>query len=72
MTDDELELVICQCADSLCPVHRGTDCDLPATRTLYRVDMEDLTGTSFCEACANDALQSGLFFGRKTNESNGD
>lgn len=27
----------------------------------YRVDMEDETGTAFCDACLGDAMDSGLF-----------
>lgn len=34
-------------------------------RRLYRVDMEDRTGTAFCDLCANDAEESGLFSGRR-------
>ena len=29
--------------------------------TLRRVDMEDRTGTVFCEACGADAMESGVF-----------
>jgi hypothetical protein len=29
--------------------------------TLYRVDMEDETGTPMCESCGGDALDSGVF-----------
>jgi len=28
---------------------------------LFRVDMEDETGTAMCEECADDALDSGVF-----------
>ncbi len=31
-------------------------------RTLYRSDMEDLTGTLMCPRCAEDAFDSGLFY----------
>jgi len=50
----------CQDADPECPVCHG-HCQNPATTTLYRVDMEDATGTPMCEACANDAMESGVF-----------
>ena len=30
-------------------------------QTLYRVDMEDATGTLFCAACADDAFECGLY-----------
>ena len=52
----------CQCSDKYCHVHDGTpSCEQPATTTLYRVDMDDQTGTEFCEDCAADAMHSGLF-----------
>ncbi len=50
----------CECCDHGCPHCRG-GCKLPATETLYRVDMEDETGLAFCEHCAADANESGLF-----------
>jgi len=52
----------CQCSDWICSVHTGTStCSHPATRTLFRIDMEDQTGTAFCDGCAEDAMNSGLF-----------
>jgi hypothetical protein len=52
----------CECSDPGCPVHKGTaDCRWSASRLLYRVDMEDNTGTAMCDACAEDAFKSGLF-----------
>lgn len=52
----------CECSDRRCPAHPGKDCSkVGRTRTLYRVDMEDRTGTRFCSACASDAMDSGLF-----------
>lgn len=58
----------CECMDADCPVGHGgyMACGNPCknverTRTLYRVDMEDRTGTAFCAACADDAMASGLF-----------
>lgn len=50
----------CECADPQCPQCHG-DCKLPAESTLYRIDMEDETGTLFCPECADDAFASGLF-----------
>lgn len=53
---------MCECNDSKCPVHNGqAECGNIGHVTLYRVDMEDLTGTLFCEPCASDALDCGLF-----------
>ena len=61
-------LAHCQCVDSGCPVQHGPwsrdrqfPCHGVASITLYRVDMDDETGTLFCEACADDAADSGLF-----------
>lgn len=52
----------CECAYPGCPVHKGTsDCREFANVILYRVYMEDNTGTAMCEDCAEDALLSGLF-----------
>lgn len=54
--------VICGCTDPACPVHtRHIACHKLATQTLYRVDMEDRTGTPMCDGCAEDAFASGLF-----------
>jgi hypothetical protein len=55
---------ICGCADRHCPApHNGTaTCHVRATITLYRVDMDDRTGTDMCEPCADDAMASGLFY----------
>lgn len=52
----------CQCCDPGCPVHQGSGrCTAPATTVLFRVDMEDVTGTPMCDECAADGLESGLF-----------
>jgi hypothetical protein len=51
---------MCECADGGCPACHG-DCEREATVTLHRVDMEDRTGTLFCDECAEDAMSSGLF-----------
>jgi hypothetical protein len=53
----------CECCDKLCPVHTGSEsCSTKAVACLRRSDMEDETGTMFCESCANDAMESGVFF----------
>ena len=49
----------CECADQACCCD-GT-CESAPVVTLYRIDMEDHTGTLFCERCGDDALESGLF-----------
>ena len=57
----------CECADKGCPVHKGTDCRKTSADfetqmvRLYRVDMDDEAGTLFCDLCADDACESGLF-----------
>lgn len=52
----------CECADRGCAAHIGlSDCDGPHEYTLFRVDMEDKTGTAMCEWCMEDAMESGLF-----------
>jgi hypothetical protein len=61
----------CECIDRGCAAHPGRTCGESARRIehgvtlpavlLKRVDMEDRTGTLFCAACAEDALQSRLY-----------
>lgn len=62
----------CECRDPGCKVHPGFEtanpCERKATDTLYRIDMEDRTGTRFCKACALDAYESGLFSGEPTRD----
>lgn len=50
----------CECADPKCPVCQG-HCDNRASTNLKRIDMDDKSGTMFCEGCAQDALNSGVF-----------
>jgi hypothetical protein len=51
----------CECVDTGCPANHSNQCPNIATVTLWRVDMEDITGTRFCDECADDAMESGLF-----------
>jgi hypothetical protein len=52
----------CECSDSGCPAHNGaSECNRKASVILYRVDMDDESGTAFCGKCADDALSCGLF-----------
>lgn len=62
--------MICECSDPKYPVHtddssrstcKASECQQVGTSTLYRVDMEDKTGTVMCEGCADDAMESGVF-----------
>lgn len=50
----------CECSDPGCPECRGK-CPKKARICLVRIDMEDKTGTLFCNPCGQDALESGLF-----------
>jgi len=54
----------CQCSDMGCGVCRGM-CKYAADYPLFRVDMDDETGTLFCERCGEDAFESGLFRSEK-------
>lgn len=52
----------CECADPGCNVHTGlSHCEGRGTATLRRIDMEDYSGTHMCQACADDALESGVY-----------
>ena len=52
----------CECADPGCPAHKGvSDCAAKTACVLFRVDMDDETGTAMCEACAEDALKYDVF-----------
>lgn len=62
LTPRELCRNKCECTDMGCPVHLNTrDCRNVAGTILYRIDMEDITGTAMCEGCAEDAQLTGLF-----------
>jgi hypothetical protein len=57
-----MERTPCECADPGCPAHKNSSkCNGLATIILYRIDMNDATGTAMCDACADDALESGVF-----------
>ena len=57
----------CECGDPGCPVCHG-HCRRPARTTVYRSDMEDEMGTPMCAGCAEDCIESGIFY---TKESAG-
>jgi hypothetical protein len=53
----------CECSDPGCPEHKGKEhCNRAARTNLRRSDMDDETGTLMCAGCADDAMESGLFF----------
>jgi len=58
---------VCEDTDPSCPECLGS-CEERATATLFRVDMEDRTGTRMCEACTGDAMKSGVFRMRDPGE----
>jgi len=60
MLDTFVNSVSCECSDCGCGACAGR-CVEESDYTLYRVDMADYTGTAFCEDCAADAMESGLF-----------
>ena len=52
----------CECSDPGCPEHlTSTECHQYGRYTLYRIDMDDRTGTRMCSWCAEDAMECGLF-----------
>jgi hypothetical protein len=56
----------CECSDPGCehpcePGRHTNQCTSKATCTLWRVDMEDVSGTRFCDDCASDAMDAGIF-----------
>lgn len=51
----------CECTDAKCPSRHDTYCYKDATTIVYRLDMDDETGTAMCDHCAEDALNSGVF-----------
>jgi hypothetical protein len=61
---------ICGCHDQNCEASHLGQCDNEGTERLYRVDMYDNEGTLFCEDCADDAVDSGIFspFSREDEE----
>lgn len=51
---------LCECADTSCQC--SGQCTNEGTIVLYRVDTEDdVIGVRFCNTCADDALESGIF-----------
>jgi hypothetical protein len=57
---DTAKSPLCECSDPGCP-ECGGECSHHSTETLYRIDMEDESGTQFCDQCSADAMDSGVF-----------
>ena len=53
----------CECSDPGCPEGHGSNpCERTAPWRLRRIDMDDgTTAFDFCNPCAEDALESGVF-----------
>lgn len=52
----------CDCCDPGCPVHPGeSSCNRLARVVLRRVDFDDQPECNFCQRCAEDAMESGVF-----------
>lgn len=51
----------CECCDTQCPAHQGTECHHPATTILYRCYMDDRVGIELCDACVYTELQRSVF-----------
>ena len=49
----------CECTDPGCGC--GGKCHGLGEYRLYRIDMEDKTGTGMCDSCSDDASDSGVF-----------
>jgi len=65
----------CECSDPGCPAEHGSEEHGVVSRDvsiLYRIDMEDNTGTAMCDECAEDAFASGLFTTREDEEETED
>ena len=51
----------CECVDKGCRVHEGQECESKAQTTLRRVDFAGQPRVRFCNDCADDACESGVF-----------
>jgi hypothetical protein len=62
MNDREMHSDLASCEDSDTGCHHCAGrCTRSASVILYRRDMEDATGSLFCDPCAEDAMESGCF-----------
>ena len=62
LADELKESQSCECRDPGCPACRGK-CNNSAVCNLRRIDMMDQGGVYFCDKCASDALEAGVFGG---------
>jgi hypothetical protein len=51
----------CECEDKLCPCHTGRICEAMAVQIVRRIDFDGQPVCRFCDACAEDAISSGVF-----------
>jgi hypothetical protein len=59
----------CGCSDSGCSAHKDKPaCTEEAKTILYRIDLDDEYGTAFCDKCAKDALDSGVYTNEKVKK----
>lgn len=57
-----MKTIMCECCDPGCPVHSEINhCTNKAKREIERIDMVDAGSMVFCNICADDAFESGLF-----------
>lgn len=56
--------VQCECTDPSCthPIDDDLRCLRQAIVILHRVDIHDHSGNAFCESCAEEALDGGMFY----------
>lgn len=59
-TETDGPYVVCECTDRECISCHGR-CDDAAIAEYARVDTTDSSGVMFCEGCADDACDTGLY-----------
>lgn len=60
---------VCECTDPGCSHCLGYCQDIGETR-VFRIDMEDYSGTLMCAKCTDDAMESGVFSLEESEEPN--
>lgn len=57
-----MKTIICECCDLGCREHEKINqCTNPAKIEIERIDMIDSGSMVFCNICADDVFESGLF-----------